>query len=168
MPLYNPVTTANIVDGTIVDADISSSAAIATSKLALASGGTITGDLQIQGTDKAYRLRRGGSALDLDATGVDLLISNFSGTDFDGTQRAYLRLSADAQNVQVAGKVEYVDALYGTVAHVLDGDGDTVGFHGATPVTQQTVTGSRGGNAALASLLTALDALGLIVDGSEA
>lgn len=33
-------------------------------------------------------------------------------------------------------------------------------------VAKQTVTGSRGGNAALASLLTALDALGLITDSS--
>lgn len=41
-------------------------------------------------------------------------------------------------------------------------------FHGATPVAQQTVTGSRGGNAALASLLTALDTLGLIVDSTTA
>lgn len=36
------------------------------------------------------------------------------------------------------------------------------------PLTQPTVTGSRGGNAALASLLTALAATGLIIDGSTA
>lgn len=129
---------------------------------------TLTGDLTLQGTDKAYRFRRSGSALDLDATGVDLLISNFSGTAFNGTQRSYFRLSADAQNVQVAGKVEFVDALYGTTAHVLDGDADTVGFHSATPVTQQTVTGVRDSNTALAGLLAALDTLGLIVDSTTA
>ena len=43
-----------------------------------------------------------------------------------------------------------------------------LGFHGAAAVAKQTVTGSRGGNAALASLLTALDALGIIVDSSSA
>lgn len=43
-----------------------------------------------------------------------------------------------------------------------------VGFYGATPVTQPTVTGSRGGNAALASLLTELATMGLIVDSSTA
>lgn len=42
-----------------------------------------------------------------------------------------------------------------------------LGFHGATPVAQQTVTGSRGANAALASLLTALATLGLIVDSTS-
>jgi hypothetical protein len=43
-----------------------------------------------------------------------------------------------------------------------------IGFFGTTPAGQQTVTGSRGGNAALASLLTALATLGLIIDSSTA
>jgi hypothetical protein len=34
--------------------------------------------------------------------------------------------------------------------------------------TVPTITGSRGGNAALANLLTALAAMGLIVDGTSA
>lgn len=43
--------------------------------------------------------------------------------------------------------------------------GDTkVGFFAATPTTQPTVSGSKGANAALASLLTALVALGLVID----
>lgn len=42
-----------------------------------------------------------------------------------------------------------------------------MGFFSATPVTKPTVTGSRGGNAALASLLTALANLGLITDSSS-
>jgi len=83
-------------------------------------GGTLTGDLEIAGTDKGYRLRRGGSALDLEATGVDLLISNWSGTDYDGTQRSYARLSADALNTQWAGRLESVAALYGAAVHALD------------------------------------------------
>lgn len=43
-----------------------------------------------------------------------------------------------------------------------------VGFYGATAVTKPTVTGSRGGNAALASLLTQLATLGLITDSTTA
>lgn len=127
----------------------------------------IFGNLSMFGSGKAYRLRTSGSALDFDATGVDLLISNFSGTNFDGTQRSYFRLSADAQNVQVAGKVEFVSALYSGAVHTLDGAANTLGFHGATPVTKQTVSGSRGGNAALADLLTKLATLGLITDGTS-
>lgn len=45
---------------------------------------------------------------------------------------------------------------------------DKFGLHGATPVAQQTVTGSRSGNAALADLLTKLANVGLIVDGTSA
>jgi len=41
-----------------------------------------------------------------------------------------------------------------------------VGFYGTTPGAQKTVTGSRAGNAALASLLTQLAGYGLIVDGT--
>ena len=42
-----------------------------------------------------------------------------------------------------------------------------VGFYNTSPLAQQTVTGSRGSNAALASLLTVLAATGLIVDGTS-
>ena len=45
---------------------------------------------------------------------------------------------------------------------------DNLGFFGVEPVTRPNVTGSRGGNAALASLITALTNLGLITDGSSA
>lgn len=43
-----------------------------------------------------------------------------------------------------------------------------VGFNGTVPVAKPTVTGSRAGNAALASLLTAIAGTGLITDGSSA
>ena len=44
---------------------------------------------------------------------------------------------------------------------------DPVGFHGAAPTARPAVTGSRGGNAALTSLLTALAAKGLIIDSTS-
>jgi hypothetical protein len=43
-----------------------------------------------------------------------------------------------------------------------------IGFYGTSPQTKQTITGSRGGNAALASLLTALASTGLITDSTTA
>ncbi|MGW3144840.1 hypothetical protein ACWDG1_09195 [Streptomyces sp. NPDC001177] len=154
-------------------------------------GGTVTGDLTVQGyttlgggqfnsdfaafgdmsligTGKRYRFRRSGSNLDLEGGGVDLIVSVWSDDVFTATQHSYFRLSSNAQNVQVAGKVEFVDALYGTTKHVLDGAANQIGFYGATPASKPTVTGSRGGNAALASLLSALATLGLITDGSVA
>ncbi len=50
----------------------------------------------------------------------------------------------------------------------IQADGTGIGVFGATPVAKPTVTGSRGGNAALASLLTALANLGWITDSSTA
>lgn len=46
--------------------------------------------------------------------------------------------------------------------------GSGVGFQGAAPLVKPTVAGSRGGNAALASLITALANYGLITDSSTA
>lgn len=43
-----------------------------------------------------------------------------------------------------------------------------VGFYGTFPAAKPTITGSRGGNAALADLLTKLATLGLITDSSSA
>lgn len=42
-----------------------------------------------------------------------------------------------------------------------------LGFYGATPIAQPQVTGSKGGNAALTSLIAQLVALGLITDGTS-
>lgn len=50
-----------------------------------------------------------------------------------------------------------------------DGSASRICFYdGGTAVAKQTVTGSRGGNAALADLLTKLAALNLIIDGTSA
>ncbi len=49
---------------------------------------------------------------------------------------------------------------------ILTGTSQKLGFHGSTPVAKQTVTGSRGSNAALADLLAKLANLGLITDST--
>jgi hypothetical protein len=159
---------------TLTQAQITGLVAALAEKAALA-GATFTGAVSVNGADfsvvsttKGYRFRRGGGALDLEGTGADLIVSVWSGTGFDGTQRSYDRYSADALNVQHAGKREFVSALYGATVHTIDPDGNRLGFHGKAPVSQQAVTGSRGGNAALASLLTALDTLGIIDDQTTA
>lgn len=43
-----------------------------------------------------------------------------------------------------------------------------LGFYGAVPVVKPTVTGAKGSNAALASLIAALVAQGLIIDTTSA
>lgn len=46
--------------------------------------------------------------------------------------------------------------------------GGKIGFYGTAPAVKQTVAGSRGANAALASLLTALATMGIVTDSSTA
>lgn len=130
---------------------------------------TVTGgDLQINGTGKAYRFRRGGGGLDYEGAGADLLFSMWENANFSGTQRSYDRYSPAELTAQHAGKREHVDALYGTVRHVIDGTANTTGWYGATPVGRQTVTGSRSDGTALLSLLTALANLGWITNNTTA
>ena len=50
---------------------------------------------------------------------------------------------------------------------IIGASGRRIGFLGTAPVVKQTVTGSKGANAALTSLLTALANLGLITDSSS-
>lgn len=140
---------------------------------AFLAGLNVDGDAQISNGNlvvtnflKGYRFRTDGGALDLEGTGSDLLVSVWSGTGFNGTQHSYFRLSADAQNVQVAGKVEFVDALYGATRHVLDGAANTVGFFGAAPVGRPAVAGSWADGSAGESLAAALATLGLITDNT--
>ncbi len=93
----------------------------------------------------------------------NLSIWNHSSTGGD------LVLISDTGNVQIAGG-EGVNIQGGTGS--TDGiqigatTSQTIGFYSSPQVGQQTVTGSQGGNTALASLLSALNALGLIVDGT--
>lgn len=54
------------------------------------------------------------------------------------------------------------------IAQDLAHRGSKAGFYNATPATKQAVSGSRGGNAALASLITALATVGLITDSTSA
>jgi hypothetical protein len=63
-------------------------------------------------------------------------------------------------------RVHFQDVA-GAIRHMTFKSDGAVGFFGAGGVTQPTVTGSRGANAALASLLTALAQLGLITDGTS-
>jgi hypothetical protein len=59
-----------------------------------------------------------------------------------------------------------MSALQEQIKFTTTGPVSEIGFFGTTPVAKPTVTGSRGGNAALASLLTQLAAMGLIVDST--
>ena len=76
--------------------------------------------------------------------------------------RALRKIDASADGL--ADVIEKLNDAFDT----LDSTAGNVGFYGTSPQAKPTVTGSRGGNAALASLLTALATLGLITDSTSA
>jgi hypothetical protein len=69
------------------------------------------------------------------------------------------QLAVDSQNSVLAGTPGSDEGEL--VGRNLTGK---IGFYGAVPVVKPTVTGSKGANAALTSLIAALVAQGLIID----
>lgn len=67
-------------------------------------------------------------------------------------------------DVDVTGQV--TTSSHARIGGAIIHTGGQLGFHSSTPVTQQTITGGSGGVPALINLLTALDAMGIIVDGT--
>jgi hypothetical protein len=75
----------------------------------------------------------------------------------------------DEASVRLLGVTNTDDSGQNTndiVHQTLGAAGGTASFYGAAPAAQPTITGSKGANAALTSLITQLAALGLIVDGT--
>ncbi len=99
--------------------------------------------------------------------------AQYPGSIYDGSSPSRVNRDvvrgAEPEDVDqmVAEIIATQQHLNDLIAGVIALAGPNLGFYGATPVTQPTVTGSRGANAALASLLTELATLGLIVDSSS-
>lgn len=139
---------------------------------------TITGNLSDAGDllvrnshitpTKAYRFRTSGGALDTECGGEDWYWSTYPNADFSGTQNTFMRWDKSAAIIHMLAEIQCKAEAFGASVHTLNGAQNTLGFHGATPIARQTVNGSRGGNAALADLLTKLANTGLIVDGTTA
>lgn len=114
---------------------------------------TVTGNLQVDQTITAVKLTSfigGGWGIDGNATsGMRVSAGVGSSHDF------ILLNQAQSQII--------MSVPTGTDSMKFEGN---VSFNGAAPAAKPTVSGSRGGNAALASLLTALEAYGLITDSS--
>lgn len=95
-------------------------------------------------------LTAGSSTSDL----KDNMVANGLVTDGGATP-----LNLDSGKL-TAGEVEIDGAL--------NHDGSTVGFYGTTPIVKPTISGSRGGNVALATVCDVLNHLGLATDISTA
>ena len=87
---------------------------------------------------------RSANATGTTSTGADLVLSSGTGTSAHGSVKV---------NVNSTTRIQ--------------ANGTGLGFFAATPVAKPTVTGSKGANAALTSLLTQLASLGLITDSSS-
>jgi hypothetical protein len=133
-------TTVDINGGTVDGAIIGGSSAAAGSFTTLAASSTIT----LTGT-QGYRVNPGS---DTNTPVMQVIVTGTPSISWDETNDWF----NITHGLNISGDTVIVGA-----------SGASVGFFGST-VTKQTVSGSRGGNAALASLLTALDNCGLIDD----
>lgn len=93
--------------------------------------------------------------------GRALLFSNTAGDKFYGFEWSGNTLSF---KYLTGGVIPITFNTDGSLQH----NSTKIGFYGATPGTKPTITGSRTDGTALASLLTALATLGLLVDSSTA
>lgn len=97
-----------------------------------------------------------GSGVLAGAAGTVAIGKDSAGTSASTTTANEIKLGTALHTLNIIGNAS------------IGGSSNNLGFYAATPAAKQAVTGSRGGNAALASLLTALATIGLITDSSTA
>lgn len=130
-------------------------------------------------TDEAYGnvqgawMQIGGNSFDVTPMGLYTLLYDFgfnSHVILVGTQVGGVVIQAKPDDTGASIAMNNGTKVFGEFLEV---DVDTflvnsteMGFFSATPVAKPTITGSKGGNDALASLLTELVALGLVVDST--
>lgn len=136
----------------------------------------VRADGSVPMTDALTILTPNGVGLRVNRSTTMGLIFNMGGALSDDSQavRAAINASLIDSNIATwrARVTLTVRGVGGGVGTVLTGDmlasgAPAAGFLGAAAVARQVVTGSRGGNAALASLLAALASFGLITDSSS-
>ena len=130
---------------------------------------TATGQLCTLSTDSnlVMKLGDGAGGIELRAGGatvptVSIVANSGGGASEWGTTFAAGRMSV----APGSGTSDYAIQYNGTNVMNL-GSGGKLAFFGTAAQSKQTITGSRGGNAALADLLTKLATIGLITDSSS-
>lgn len=76
-------------------------------------------------------------------------------------------LGIKAGNLGTGNIVNGSDITNGIMYHTGPTELATIGFNNTTPIARPTVSGAKGGNAALTSLMTTLANLGLVTDGTS-
>ncbi len=82
----------------------------------------------------------------------------------DAAQASANTAQTSANNAQTTATTATNDLT--TLKGAVDGTSTTLGFYGTTPSAKPTITGSRGGNAAVQDLLSKLDGLGILTDST--
>jgi hypothetical protein len=156
--------------GNSAQASANNASAIGHTARAIAADATAVGaDTLADGTN-SVAIGSGASARASDSVAIG------EGATVDAAHSGSVAIGRGAASTganQIAlGSAQHVVLVQGTWRNLGDtqiGDTDSrVGFFGSAGEIKQEVTGSRGGNVALAALLTALDNLGLITDSSTA
>lgn len=124
--------------------------------------------------DSAFEFQWAGSPVwSLDSAGdmtvkQNVWIGQGFGISFDGGHNTRLLWSGadSAMAFQWAGSTVWKLDPGGSMTVNGNSSLHQCGFNGTTPIAKPTVTGAKGGNAALASLMTALAAYGLVTDST--
>ena len=125
-------------------------------------GGDAAGDnsFSVNGVTGISLEANNASAGAVDISGKNLSVSASNGMTFNGGPNG---ITFNATNLGGGGPIDFAS----TAGITIGSGSDTLAFYGAaTPVAKPTITGSKGGNVALASLLTHLAALGLVTDST--
>lgn len=141
--------------------DASASAKFRVDRRALSDPAFQVGGSDAGNTSLSLMLENAGGKVSLVVVGA---ATNFWSTSVLGD--VGIRWDAD-QVLGFIGGGDLIGSISGAGAWTIAPAAGTLGFFAGTPAAKQTVTGSRGGNAALASLLSALAAYGLITDSSS-
>lgn len=111
----------------VTDDDLAAALEAALADYLLKTGGTITGNLTVQGAGgaKGYTLKTSGSSLDLDGSGADLYLGVWSEPGSTGAQRSYLRLEFGTPLAHAVGRWLFaVNPFAGPADALLDIDPD--------------------------------------------
>jgi hypothetical protein len=133
--------------------------------------------INVSGTDAAIGTQmhtKGTGVFQIMPGGVEGLRVSGSGVDSlqvqSGTAAATISVRGATANADVfaigkgTGGVRLRDGASADKIHI---NTTGIGFNASSPIAKPTISGSRGGNAALASLLTQLASYGLITDGTS-
>ncbi len=103
-------------------------------------GGSIIGNLEIEDaatSTKSYRFRTNGSNLDMEFSGADAYISDWSGANYTGTQRYYLRLESGANIAHAIGSWQFASSAFAAAGVTIDGTAGTGIFTGDVTVPDE-------------------------------